>query len=283
MNSQRYFHLLRAREFELCQEADMIDGMRLFGLCGDSQLSVDAGLSSCVLALRGEVEIQSSEGRFLLYSGQRMMLDAESAPLIRSLRGGLAAVLCYRGSAIAARYDVQCELPLPGIDTFARTEVSALRQLRRLLQATLSGSEHKRIEYLALQLLPPPDSEARSWLMRCPGRTLTRKRQVLARLQRARLHIEGHPDRVHRLSELAAITRFSPWHFSKAFQCVYGMSPQHFGKSTRLEHARRLLRDEHLSISEIAAASGFDNPSSFARAFHSRFGASASALRNSRT
>jgi len=47
----------------------------------------------------------------------------------------------------------------------------------------------------------------------------------------------------------------------------------------RLERAADLLRDTDMMVGEVAAASGFDNCCSFARAFRARYGQSASRFR----
>ncbi|MEN5203136.1 AraC family transcriptional regulator [Stenotrophomonas sp. TWI700] len=117
-------------------------------------------------------------------------------------------------------------------------------------------------------------------VLRCPGRSLGRKRQVMARLQRCRLFLEGHTDRVVRIGELADLASLSYWYFSKAFQAVYGESPQACGVRLRLERAARLLRNSHMIIGEVAAASGFENAGSFARAFRAHFGACATDYRD---
>jgi AraC family transcriptional regulator len=48
----------------------------------------------------------------------------------------------------------------------------------------------------------------------------------------------------------------------------------------RLEHAADLLKNTSMMIGEVAAASGFDNCCSFARAFRARFGTSATRYRS---
>ena len=82
-----------------------------------------------------------------------------------------------------------------------------------------------------------PASSA-SWLRgipRCPGRSRSRKRQVFGRLQRARLYLEGNCDRVVRISELAELTSFSSWYFSKTFHSLYEESPQAASARMRLD------------------------------------------------
>ena len=123
-------------------------------------------------------------------------------------------------------------------------------------------------------------TSSRARVARCPGRSRLRKRQVFSRLQRARLYLEGNCDRVVRISELAELTSFSSWYFSKTFHAVYDESPQAASARMRLERAADLLDNSQMMIGEVAAASGFDNCCSFARAFRVRYGMSATGYRN---
>src|SRR5690606_25925230 len=86
--------------------------------------------------------------------------------------------------------------------------------------------------------------------------------------------------RVVRISELAELTSFSSWYFSKTFHALYGESPQAASARMRLERAADLLDNSQMMIGEVAAASGFDNCCSFARAFRARYGVSATSYRN---
>jgi len=95
----------------------------------------------------------------------------------------------------------------------------------------------------------------------------------------ARLYLEGNSHRVVRIGELAELTNFSSWYLSKTFQSLYEESPQSLSARLRLERAADLLRDTDMMVGEVAAASGFDNCCSFARAFRARYGQSASRFR----
>jgi AraC family transcriptional regulator len=121
-------------------------------------------------------------------------------------------------------------------------------------------------------------------VIRCPGHSERRKRQIMLRMQRARLCLEGQAGDGLRIAELARRTNFSPWYFSKVFHAIYGIGPLQFAARMRLEHASRLLATTLLSVTDVSAACGFDNPCSFARAFRARFGMTASEhrLRNAR-
>lgn len=231
--------------------------------------------------VRGSAWVEGKEGKFRLRRGDWVALDRESRPTVQTDREGLCV-----GLAVGA--DV-----LKGLGQFADLSLYAgrgqldLREARVLLHLWHQAARRAEGgEGVAIQVLRPVllhlaslqrDMAAR--VARCPGRSRSRKRQVFSRLQRARLFMEGNADRVVRIGELAELTSFSSWYFSKTFQAVYGESPQAAAARMRLERAADLLQTTTMMIGEIAAASGFDNCCSFARAFRARFGMSASGYR----
>lgn len=58
------------------------------------------------------------------------------------------------------------------------------------------------------------------------------------------------------------------------FKAEMKTAPGRFAKNERIEAARRLLETTFLSVKEIAAQSGFDDQSHFARDFKKRYGLS---------
>ncbi len=72
---------------------------------------------------------------------------------------------------------------------------------------------------------------------------------------------------------------FSYAHLCRLFQKKFGVTPGDYRNSIRLEHAKTLLRDPHLTVAEVAYQSGFDDPAYFTRLFRRRNGAPPSALR----
>ena len=159
--------------------------------------------------------------------------------------------------------------PVPGRGRLASGDQRIVLRLWR--EATHAQDADVTLRTLLAHLASlQPDIEG---LMRhCPGRSRRRKRQVLARMQRARLHLEGNPQRVVRVGELAAMASLSVWYFSKTFHALYGESPQAYGLRIRLEHATRLLAESSLTVSEIAEDCGFENCCSLTRAFRARAG-----------
>lgn len=114
---------------------------------------------------------------------------------------------------------------------------------------------------------------------RCPGRTLAAKARVYLRLQRVRNFMCANHGPTPELSVLAARAHYSPYHFVRTFHLVYHMTPHTYLIRQRMERAWRLLTAGALSVGEIAVASGFDSRSTFCRAFHEHFGATATEVR----
>jgi AraC family transcriptional regulator len=114
---------------------------------------------------------------------------------------------------------------------------------------------------------------------RCPGRTYGQRRQVFARLQRVRNYLLANCTLEIGNRELAHLANYSPTHFIRAFQCVYGETPHKFLVKQRLRRAAELVRHSSLAINEVAIVSGFESPSAFSRLFRRRFGMTAGTMR----
>ncbi|PZQ24555.1 MAG: AraC family transcriptional regulator, partial [Stenotrophomonas acidaminiphila] len=230
--------------------------------------------------LRGASWVEAKEGRFRLRRGQWIALERDSKPLVQSDRYGLCIgiVLNSEGMKAMARF---ADGPLyAGRGRLGRRDaLTMLRLWRAASERGADGADAYALRPLLLHFAAV-QQELDGYIQRCPGRSRTRKRQVFGRLQRARLYLEGNCDRVVRISELAELTSFSSWYFSRTFYSLYDESPQAAAARMRLEHAADLLRSTSMMVGEVAAASGFDNCCSFARAFRARFGTSASRYRS---
>ena len=88
-----------------------------------------------------------------------------------------------------------------------------------------------------------------------------------ARIDRALHHLErglaGHLTP----ADLARAAGLSASHFTRLFRRWMGLPPGEYILRRRVEHARKLLGDVTLSIKEIAARSGFDDPYYFSKVF----------------
>lgn len=235
---------------------------------GSLRLSTPA--ASLWLQLRGSTTVDSREGRFVLRRGDWIAFEPDAAPRLQAQRSGLAGgvVLPQEPWETLAR---GFDHPVPGRGRLAsRDQRIVLRLWREATRGQAQDADATLRTLLSHLASLQPDMEA--LVRHCPGRSRRRKRQVLARMQRARMHLEGHPHRVVRIAELASMASLSVWYFSKTFHALYGESPQAYGLRVRLGHAMRSLAETSLTVSEIAEGCGFENCCSFTRAFRAHVG-----------
>lgn len=236
--------------------------------------------------VRGRAWVEAKEGRFYLRPGDWIALSRESQPVVQADRRGLSLGVCVADDAMKAMAQFS------GFGLYAGRGHVQRDKLRAFVQLWHHLAHHMRPDAPLLRLAAPlrtlllhlegMQSEYQACVERCPGASLGRKRQVFDRMQRARLYLEGHCDRMVRIGELAERTQFSVWYFSKVFHRLYGRSPQSASAVLRLEHAASLLVSTSMTIGEVSAASGFDNNCSFARSFRAHFGMTATDYRNRR-
>ena len=95
-------------------------------------------------------------------------------------------------------------------------------------------------------------------------------RPVLAPWQMRRVteHIEANLDTPLPVRELAAITRLSASHFSRAFKGACGQTPHAFILNRRIARASREMLQGAEPLSQIALACGFADQAHLARMFH---------------
>lgn len=81
------------------------------------------------------------------------------------------------------------------------------------------------------------------------------------------------------LHELAQLSGRSLASFKRDFQQYFNCSPKKWINEKRLAHARMLLLNDNMQVSEIALACGFENVPHFIKIFKQEFGDTPSALR----
>jgi AraC-like DNA-binding protein len=81
------------------------------------------------------------------------------------------------------------------------------------------------------------------------------------------------------LAALAATAGLSRTAFAARFSAGVGEPPMRYLQSLRLHHARRLLRDERLTVAAVATRVGYTSEVAFAARFRRAFGASPGAWR----
>lgn len=82
-----------------------------------------------------------------------------------------------------------------------------------------------------------------------------------------------------KLKDYAQLTNRSLSAFKRDFQKQYNTTPGKWLMEKRLNHARNLLSNTDITVSEAAFESGFESPAHFSRAFRQRFGASPNTIK----
>jgi AraC family transcriptional regulator len=252
------------------------------GVARLGSVQLPATVFSIWVQVRGTSWVEAREGRFQLRHGEWIALEKDSKPLLQADRHGVCVGLTLTTEALRTMTQfADCGL-YAGRGRLSRRDARVALRLWREAGARAASSDGTwdvtALRPILLHLAGI-QREMSARIHKCPGRSRTRKRQVFGRLQRARLYLEGNCDRVVRISELAELTSFSSWYFSKTFHSLYEESPQAASARMRLERAADLLRDTSMMIGEVAAACGFDNCCSFARAFRAHHGTSATHYR----
>ncbi len=113
------------------------------------------------------------------------------------------------------------------------------------------------------------------------GAAVERRRSKLAawQLRKATEFIEENCLRAIRLDELAALTGLSPSHFSHAFKASTGLPPHRWQMKVRMVRVKEFLRRHDMSLTAVAAETGFADPAHFARVFRRQVGVSPSMWR----
>lgn len=75
-----------------------------------------------------------------------------------------------------------------------------------------------------------------------------------------------------RIEDLAAVAHMSPSSFHQQFKALTSMTPLQFQKQIRLLHARHLMSDGNINVSEAAHQVGYESASQFSREYARMFG-----------
>lgn len=85
-------------------------------------------------------------------------------------------------------------------------------------------------------------------------------------------YIENNYTRDLNIEEIAKKANLSRRHFTRIFKDNYNLSPYEYIIRLRLKHARNLLKNTELTITEIANKSGFNDANYFTRQFKKKTG-----------
>lgn len=81
------------------------------------------------------------------------------------------------------------------------------------------------------------------------------------------------------LESYASMCNMSKFHFIRIFGDITGMSPVEYRNKIRMEHAKELLEESDMTISEISSSLGFSSASYFCDAFKKKNGISPAGYR----
>ncbi len=82
------------------------------------------------------------------------------------------------------------------------------------------------------------------------------------------------------LSQLARALHVSPRHLARLCRLLLGQSPRQYVLALKLAEAKRLLLTTHLTVAEVAARVGIQDPYYFSRLFRQKVGQSPTAFRH---
>ena len=92
-------------------------------------------------------------------------------------------------------------------------------------------------------------------------------------------YIEDHLADQICLTTLAELVKLSQHHFCRAFKQSLGVPPHQYHVKRRIEHAKQLLADREMSITDVSLTVGYSQASSFSVAFRKMTGESPSEYR----
>lgn len=97
------------------------------------------------------------------------------------------------------------------------------------------------------------------------------KERIIA-VQKMQEYVEEHMEEKISLSDLAKVSLFSPWYSYRIFKEYTGFTPADYIRRLRLSRSALRLRDERISVTEVAFAMGFQSVEGYQRAFRREFG-----------
>ena len=95
--------------------------------------------------------------------------------------------------------------------------------------------------------------------------------------------LHAHLGEPIRLEQVAAAAHLSRFHFSRVFRHATGLTLTEYVARLRVEHAKRLLGNPSVRVSEVAFATGFSSISQFNTVFRKTVGLSPTQFRNGHT
>lgn len=239
-------------------------------------------------------------GIYALNNPCRLHTDKETAPLLHLEDDHYSFVYCPAGNCQlhAAAGTTVVALYSVAISWFKRYQHSYLSSFRELLEEAGSRPTHFsaleplamhaliRDEWLLLASLPPYEGIQLDAELYRPIATLlhTAQSDLSAGKPKTYLLHERLAAVKHHIGQLALHAAdfsvelvaghfgFSQRHLIREFRREYHITPKQYYLAIHLGECRRLLRDERLTVSEVAYKRGYTDLSSFLRQYKKQFG-----------
>lgn len=246
-----------------------------------SHAEAGTGVATLWFCLRGQLEVETSEGVFAL-RGRQFLYQPGTHPVKGIARDAADWVVLAWTPARGGTLRGRARQPSRLYPLAMPMDRPLLRAAVTLLRALESGNGPASVTALGLRLdaAQAQASLVDGWLERACGRSQAHRRQVLLRLLAPRNRILNEPFTAHDLDGLAAAARYSKSHFLRLFRDVFGQTPHDLLIATRMELAKDLIAGSHMAIAEVAASVGYESRYAFSRLFKKRVGVTASDFRN---
>lgn len=98
------------------------------------------------------------------------------------------------------------------------------------------------------------------------------RRELYQRLERARGYLHDNPTKALSLAELSRVAGLSRFHLARYFKMAFGQSPIAYHRQLRLAEAARIVRENGLSLAEVAELTGYSDPVALSHAFRRHYG-----------
>lgn len=98
--------------------------------------------------------------------------------------------------------------------------------------------------------------------------------ETYVRVCRARDFLAARFEAKPQLEDAARVACLSPYHFHRVFARAFGETPHAFLTRMRMERARKLLASEHLPVTDVCLAVGYESLGSFSTLFRAQTGRS---------
>lgn len=270
-----------SRDTRMAPPAAAAPSLKLMAVRRSERAGAPPAMFSFWLQLRGSAQLTAALGTFRLEPGDWIALDRGAAADLQASRHGLTVALVLSPELTGGAPGPTGRSLLPGRGRLALGDRRTILRLWRECAGHQGGADATAMRSFErlLRQLQRAQQDFAAMIERCPGRSYQRKVRIFSRIQKARLYLEGNPQRMLRIEELMELTRFSSWWLSKTFHAVYQETLQRASMRLRMQRARELLQHSPLSIGELAEACGFHDPCSFARQFKAWHGETASAWR----